>query len=175
MGRLKKVVPKGIEIMVAGSAARGTNLRGNSDIDIFLLFKNPVPKEKMEKTAIEVAKRLVKGNKNESYIVRYAEHPYARLFLDNVGLRVDLVPAYKITSASERITSVDRTQLHNQFVKSSLSQRQRDDVRVLKALLKFHGIYGAEARTEGFSGYLCELLIHTYGSFAGLLVCDGQR
>ncbi len=169
MRRLKKVVPKGIEILVAGSAARGTNLKGNSDIDIFLLFKNPVPKERMEKTSIEVAKKLIKGNKNESYIVRYAEHPYARLFLEGLGLRVDLVPAYKITKSSERITSVDRTQLHNQFVKNAFSQRQQDDVRVLKALLKFHGIYGAEAKTEGFSGYLCELLIYSYGSFAKLV------
>src|SRR5208283_2081858 len=106
MGRLKKVVPKGIEILVAGSAARGTNLRGNSDIDLFLLFRNPVSKDKMERTAVDIAKKLVKGNRNESYIVRYAEHPYARLFLEGLGLRVDLVPAYKITSASDRITSV---------------------------------------------------------------------
>ena len=169
MGRLKKVVPKGIEVLVAGSAARGTNLKGNSDIDIFLLFKNPVPKDRMEKTSVDVAKKLIKGNRNESYMVRYAEHPYARLFLEGLGLKVDLVPAYKITSSSERITSVDRTQLHNTFVKNALSQRQQDDVRVFKALLKFHGIYGAEAKTEGFSGYLCELMIYSYGSFAKLV------
>jgi tRNA nucleotidyltransferase (CCA-adding enzyme) len=170
MGRLKKVVPKNVEIMVAGSAARGTNLKGNSDIDIFLLFSNPVPKSKMESVAIDVAKKMVKGKKNESYIVRYAEHPYARLFLDGVGLRVDLVPAYKIASVKDKITSVDRTQLHNEFVKSALSQRQQDDVRVLKALLKAHVIYGAEAKIEGFSGYLCELLTYSYGSFSKLLV-----
>jgi tRNA nucleotidyltransferase (CCA-adding enzyme) len=169
MGRLKKLAPKGVEIMVAGSSARGTNLRGDSDIDIFLLFNNPVSKDKMEEVDIGIARRLVKGKSGESYIVKYAEHPYARLFLDSLGLRVDLVPAYKISSASERITSVDRTQLHNEFVKSSLSQRQQDDVRILKALLKFHGIYGAEAKTEGFSGYLCELLTYQYGSFQKLI------
>ncbi len=170
MGRLKKVVPGNVEIMVAGSAARGTNLRGNSDIDIFLLFNNPVPKSRMESVAIDVAKKMVKGKKNESYIVRYAEHPYARLFLDGVGLRVDLVPAYKIESVKDKLTSVDRTQLHNEFVKSALSQRQQDDVRILKALLRFHGIYGAEAKVEGFSGYLCELLTYSYGSFSKLLL-----
>lgn len=169
MSRLKKIVPKGIDIMVAGSSARGTNLKGNSDIDIFLLFGKPVSKDKMEKAAIDIAKKMVKGNKSESFIVRYAEHPYARLFLDKINLRVDLVPAYKITKSSERITSVDRTQLHNQFVKKALSQRQQDEVRILKAFLKFHGIYGAEAKVEGFSGYLCELLIYSYGSFAKLV------
>jgi tRNA nucleotidyltransferase (CCA-adding enzyme) len=170
MHRLKKLVPKNIEIMVAGSAARGTELRGNSDVDIFLLFDSPVPKAKMEKLSMEVAKRMVKGKRNESFLVKYAEHPYARLLLGDMGVRVDLVPAYKIRSAKERVTSVDRTQLHNEFIKSVLSKRQQDDVRLLKALLRFHGIYGAEAKVEGFSGYLCELLIHTYGSLSKLIV-----
>ncbi|MDE1865226.1 MAG: CCA tRNA nucleotidyltransferase [Candidatus Micrarchaeota archaeon] len=170
MGRIKGLAPKGVEIMVAGSAARGTELRGNSDVDIFLLFNKPVPKERMEKVSVDVAKRMVKGRKNESYIVKYAEHPYARILLDDIGLRIDLVPAYKIRSAKEMATSVDRTQLHNEFIKSRLNKQQQDEVRLLKALLRFHSIYGAEARVEGFSGYLCELLIYTYGSFPKLLV-----
>ncbi len=170
MGLIGKLVPKGIEVMVAGSSARGTEMRGNSDVDIFLLFDRPVPKEKMEKVVMDVAKRMVKGKRNDSFTVKYAEHPYARLLLGDMGIRVDLVPAYKIRSAREMITSVDRTQLHNEFIKSSLGKKQQDEVRLLKAMLKFHGIYGAEARIEGFSGYLCELLIYTYGSFSKLLV-----
>ena len=85
------------------------------------------------------------------------------------GINVDIVPAYKIKNAEERGTAVDRTQLHNEFVNSNLNVRQRDEVRVLKAFLKAHGIYGAEARIEGFSGYLCELLIYHYGTFANLV------
>jgi tRNA nucleotidyltransferase (CCA-adding enzyme) len=38
MGRLMKYTPKDVEILLAGSVARGTQIRGNSDIDIFLLF-----------------------------------------------------------------------------------------------------------------------------------------
>ena len=39
----------------------------------------------------------------------------------------------------------------------------------MKRFLKNIGIYGAELKTEGFSGYLCELLIAYYGSFKQLL------
>ena len=41
---------------------------------------------------------------------------------------------------------------------------------MLKAFLESHRVsYGAEAKIEGFSGYLCELLIYHYGSFANLI------
>ncbi|MEM3690175.1 MAG: hypothetical protein QXZ40_00390, partial [Candidatus Micrarchaeia archaeon] len=39
----------------------------------------------------------------------------------------------------------------------------------LKQFLKRLGVYGAELKVEGFSGYLCELLIIKYGSFIELL------
>ncbi|MEM3493921.1 MAG: hypothetical protein QXD15_06165, partial [Thermoplasmata archaeon] len=46
---------------------------------------------------------------------------------------------------------------------------QKDEVRLLKRFLKGIGIYGAEAAVQGFSGYLCELLIIKYGTFRGVL------
>ncbi|MFA5247253.1 MAG: hypothetical protein WC408_05175, partial [Candidatus Micrarchaeia archaeon] len=39
----------------------------------------------------------------------------------------------------------------------------------LKQLLKSAGIYGAEAKIGGFSGYVCELLVLNYRSLHGLL------
>lgn len=170
MGRLKKNSPKDVEILLAGSVARGTQIKGRSDIDIFLLFPRKMPEALIERKGLEIGKSIVNKKKNESYIVKYAEHPYTRLLLNDMRLNVDIVPAYKITNAKDRGTAVDRTQLHNEFVNSNLSERQRDEVRVLKVFLKTHHIYGAEAKVEGFSGYLCELLIHHYGSFAKLVV-----
>jgi tRNA nucleotidyltransferase (CCA-adding enzyme) len=41
----------------------------------------------------------------------------------------------------------------------------KDEVILLKAFMKGIGVYGAELRINGFSGYLCELLILHYGSF----------
>ena len=42
----------------------------------------------------------------------------------------------------------------------------RGEVRLLKRFMQGVGVYGAEIKVGGFSGYLCELLILTYGSFA---------
>ena len=36
MARIKQAAPKDVEIILAGSVARGTQVRGNSDIDIFI-------------------------------------------------------------------------------------------------------------------------------------------
>lgn len=165
MGRLKESAPKNVEILLAGSTARGTQISGNSDIDIFLLFPKSASKEELETKGLSIARGVIDKRKNERCEIKYAEHPYAKLFLEDVGVTVDVVPAYKISSADERATAVDRTQLHNEFVNSNLTQKQRNCVRLLKAFLDAHGVYGAEAMTEGFSGYLCELLIYHYGSF----------
>ena len=167
--RLLQVAPKDVEIISAGSVARGTQIRGTSDIDIFLLFPRKQSEEAMEKKGIELAKKIVAKRKNESFMIKYAEHPYVRLTFNDVGLNADIVPAFKIADASERITAVDRTQLHNKFINKALTVRQRDEVRLLKAFLKAHNIYGAGAEYDAFSGYLCELLIHHYGSFVDVI------
>ena len=52
--------------------------------------------------------------------MKYAEHPYTKVVLGDRGINADIVPAYKIKDASERGTAVDRTQLHNEFVNSTL-------------------------------------------------------
>jgi tRNA nucleotidyltransferase (CCA-adding enzyme) len=168
MERLRLVTPKNVEILLAGSVARGTHVRGNFDIDIFLLFPRSMSEDIIEKEGLEIAKKVIKG-KDESYSIKYAEHPYTKLAFGSLGVEAEIVPAYKINAINERGTAVDRTQLHNEFVISSLTDRQKDEVRVLKTFLHSHGVYGAEARIEGFSGYLCELLIHHYGSFANIL------
>jgi tRNA nucleotidyltransferase (CCA-adding enzyme) len=165
MARLKAIVPKNVEIIWVGSTARGTQLRGSSDIDIFLLFPKAMSKELVKKKGMEYAKKIVNKKKNESYVIKYAEHPYLKLILRDIGMTADIVPAFKIRDAGERVTSVDRTQLHNEFITKRLGASQKDNVIALKVFLKSRGIYGAGARYEGFSGYLCELLIYQYGSF----------
>lgn len=169
MKRLKDAAPRSVEIILAGSVARGTQVRGSSDIDIFLLFPKSLDERKMEFKGIDIAKSIINKKSNESFVIKYAEHPYIQLMFNDLGINVDIVPAYKISNASELGSAVDRTQLHNEFVNNNLTSYQKDDVRVLKTFLKEHNIYGAEAMVEGFSGYLCELLIYHYGSFFNLI------
>jgi tRNA nucleotidyltransferase (CCA-adding enzyme) len=166
--RLKKVVPKDVEIRVVGSVVRGTQLRGESDVDIFLLFSKKYKREKITKEGLEYAKKIVTG-KGEKYEVKYAEHPYARIYIDSLDVEADIVPAFNIDNIEDMGTAVDRSPLHANFISSRLNERQRDEVRLLKYLLKRNNLYGAEVMTSGFSGYLCELLVYHYGSLWSLL------
>ncbi len=169
MGLLKGVVDKNVEIRVVGSIARATNLKSTADIDIFMLFEKKLSKDEIVKKGLSYAKTISKKIKHARYEIRYAEHPYARLYLDEFGIKLDLVPAYKLKSIEEKGTAVDRTPLHTDFVNNNLTDKQRDDVRLLKYLLKTHRIYGAEVRIKGFSGYLCELLVYNFGSLIGTM------
>lgn len=169
MGLLKDIVDENVEIQVVGSIARATNLRGFADIDIFMLFDKKLEKEKIVKRGLEYAKLLSKKIKNSRYEIRYAEHPYARLYLNDFNIKLDVVPAYKLRKIEDMGTAVDRTPLHTDFINKNLTEKQRDDVRLLKYLLKTHNIYGAEIRIKGFSGYLCELIVYNFGSLIDTL------
>ena len=63
-------------------------------------------------------------------------------------------------------SSVDRTPFHVRFVKNNL--KKPDEVRLLKQFCIANKCYGADVKTLGFSGYICELLIIKYGSFMNL-------
>ncbi|MFH1470284.1 MAG: CCA tRNA nucleotidyltransferase [Candidatus Micrarchaeota archaeon] len=167
--RLRKVVPPYIEVMLAGSIAKDTNLRGDRDFDLFLLFPLSHTLKDLETSGLEWAKKAIEPHK---WHVGYAEHPYLRA--NYKGSKLDIVPSFKISHIDERASSVDRSPLHTQYINSKLTPSQKDQVRLLKKFLKSLGIYGAELKTEGFSGYLCELLILYYGSFKQLLKSADQ-
>jgi len=63
------------------------------------------------------------------------------------------------------ISSVDRTPFHQAYINKNLKDAQKDEVRLLKYFLKYINCYGADPQYQGFSGYLCELLILYYGDF----------
>lgn len=162
--RLERVVPSSIEIKLAGSLAKGTDLAWNNEFDIFLLFPRTCPYHEMIMMGMHYARQAFSHMKCETH---YAEHPYLQVFFKKH--RVDIVPAYKIKDINERGSSVDRTQLHTSYINSKLSQKAKDDVRLLKQFMKNAGIYGADVRIEGFSGYLCELLVLNYGDLLSLM------
>ena len=165
ISKLKKQF-KGGKVVLAGSFAKGTFLEGDKDIDVFVLFGHGVAKEAMLpiiKAAAENAFPVADMK------IAYAQHPYLRLFIE--GRRVDIVPAYEVGHGRhfELKTPVDRSQLHTTYILSKMKKAQKDEVRLLKKFLKSNLLYGAEIRVQGFSGYLCELLILKYHTFAGAM------
>jgi tRNA nucleotidyltransferase (CCA-adding enzyme) len=161
--KLQAACPESVEVSLGGSLAKGTNIAGNNEFDIFLLFPRHYSHHEMTMLGVHYARKAFAGMRVES---RYAEHPYIQVFSGDY--HADVVPAYKIADISQKGSSVDRTQLHTTYVNSKLDSKGKDSVRLLKRFMKNFGIYGAELRVEGFSGYLCELFIIKYGSLMSL-------
>ena len=153
------------EGMVVGSVARGTWIHGDRDLDIFLLFDPSLSREELEEQGLSLA-RAIAAAEAERFREKYAEHPYINASID--GLDVDLVPCYRVESACSIKSAVDRTPFHTVYIRERI-QPFIDDVLLLKQFAKAGGIYGSDQMTEGFAGYLCELLVLSYGGFLPLL------
>lgn len=149
--------------MLVGSVARGTWLRSERDIDIFILFPEGLTREELERQGLAVA-REVAGTAGKE---KFAEHPYVTMKFR--GLDVDLVPCYDVADPKKIKSAVDRTPHHQLYVKSRITPQLADEILLLKQFTSGVGVYGAELKTHGFSGYLCELLILQHGSFDKLV------
>ncbi len=146
--------------LLVGSAARDTWLRGDHDLDVFIVL----PRSEKLETGLEIARRAAR--RAERIEEKYAEHPYLHIYFD--GFEVDLVPCFGVSSPAEMLSAVDRTPLHNHYVQERIRGRE-NEARLLKQFLRAAGIYGSELKTKGFSGYLVELLVIKYGSFLEVL------
>jgi tRNA nucleotidyltransferase (CCA-adding enzyme) len=151
-----------IKIELVGSTAKDTYLRENLDIDIFLLFPKSYNKKELENISLLIGRKLLKD-----YEESYAEHPYIRGYYKKY--KVEIVPCYDIKNASQKLSAVDRTPFHTEYIKKKISNKQKNEVRLLKQFLIGINCYGAEADIEGFSGYLCEILILKFGTFRNLI------
>lgn len=149
-----------LQTMLVGSVAKGTYV-GEPDIDLFVLFPETVERKDLERVGLKIGKEVLGGE------TRYAEHPYTHGKIG--GFEVDLVPCYAVEDASRIRSAVDRTPFHTRYVLANLDERKREQVLLLKQFMKGVGVYGAEARVQGFSGYLTELLIIKFGDLLGVL------
>lgn len=165
--RLQKVLPEGVELKLVGSISKGTALKGEKDADLFVLFPKSFQGRSQEMSEIVLKSVESVKNPDEKVVLRYANHKYATLVTPQI--KIDVVPAFKISSPKEMGTAVDRSPFHTDFINAHFDEYMRAQVRALKVLLKRNYIYGAESRIKGFSGYLCEVLILYYGSLLNLL------
>lgn len=153
------------EGMVVGSIARHTWVRGDLDLDVFMLFDPSLSREELELQGLALA-RSVAAAYTDTFHEKYAEHPYISARIE--GVDVDLVPCYRVESATKIQSAVDRTPFHTRYISDKINGLV-DDVLLLKRFTKSGGIYGSDQMTEGFSGYLCELLVLHSGGFTPLL------
>ena len=171
----KKVVSAskdfGIEadVRVEGSVAKDTWLRRERDIDIFMRVPTTIPRKSLGSICLKIARKSTEGSKQ---IERFAEHPYLEAIVDDT--RINIVPCYKV-ERGEWLSATDRTPFHTNYMKKHLNEQMKGEVRLLKKFMRGIGVYGAEIKVGGFSGYLCELLILRYKSFVNALEAFAQH
>jgi tRNA nucleotidyltransferase (CCA-adding enzyme) len=157
------------EVRVDGSVAKDTWLRDYADVDIFMRVSPDLSKAQLRDVCLPIAKRALAPNK---IIERFADHPYVesivRLERRGKGLRVNVVPCYDV-KPGQWLSATDRSPYHTEYIRQHLTVPQRDEVRLLKAFMRGIGAYGADIKTGGFSGMLCETVIASQQDFVAVL------
>lgn len=152
-----------VDVIFGGSFAKGTWLRGDADIDIFVKIKPSVSVERFEVLGKSIGQEALKKHKPK---LRYSDHPYVEAFVR--GIRVNVVPCYNVEQGKWQ-SAADRSPFHIEYISSNFDDEKRMQARLLKKFFKGVGIYGAEISTGGFSGYVSEVLVLKYGSFENVL------
>jgi len=150
-------------VELGGSYAKGTWLKGKLDLDIFVKMKKEIEEKQFEEIGRKIGFDSMK--KYKPY-VRYSEHPYVEAEAENT--KVNVVPCYDVENGQWK-SAADRSSFHTKFILEKLDDEKKNEVRLLKKFLIGVDIYGAEIATEGFGGYVAEVLIYHYGSFIKVL------
>ncbi len=151
---------KHVAAEMVGSNSRNTHLAGDHDLDIFVFYPERMPREEFEKEGLAIGMKVFRGHKWEK---AYSEHPYVRGTIE--GFKVEVIPAYRVTSAENLKSAVDRSVFHNEYMKQHMQAGQEAEVRLLKQFMKGVKCYGADLSANSFPGYVAELLILKYGTF----------
>ena len=147
--------------IIGGSLAKGTFLKGDHDVDIFVKFSKEYENEKLSDILEKILKPLkaerVHGSRD--YFVKHHN-----------GMKYEIVPVYDVKSREEIVNITDASPLHFVWLKKQALKNQSliEDIRLAKAFCKSIGAYGAESYIRGFSGHVLDILVAHYGSFMSL-------
>ncbi len=162
---IQAIQGRGLDHIIAGSFTRNTWMKDKREFDIFIRFPTNTTRDSLEKQGLELGRQITKLLHGR-HTIAYAEHPYVRARVREYD--VDIVPCYRVESATKIKSAVDRTPFHNEWLSRHFLKGFVPDVRLLKQFCKGQWVYGSDARTQGFSGYLCELLTIHYRTFKNL-------
>ncbi len=156
---MKKIKVKGATVMLGGSGAKDTYLKGTHDIDIYVKFDPKKYGAKSDALA-DILHAAIK-KKFPRLIRLHGSRDYFQV--KQGSFTFEIVPILNITKASQAKNITDFSHLHVKYVQKY--KRLADEIRLAKAFAKAQGVYGAESYIRGFSGYVIELLVISYGSF----------
>jgi len=143
--------------MLGGSAAKGTWLRNNHDIDIYVKF------DKKSYSGMDISAIL--GKKLKDAKVLHGSRDYFQL--QKNSYTIELIPIINIKHVEDAENITDISPFHKTWVLRH--KKYRNDILLAKAFAKANGFYGAESFIKGFSGYAMEVLAIHYKGFKNLL------
>lgn len=164
---MKRIKITNAKVILGGSGTKGTWLKDANDADIFIQYNYNKYKNKSDKISDILEKDLKKSFKNLERL--HGSRDYFQV--KENGFTYELIPIIQIDKSSNAVNITDVSPLHAKFVKSQTRKNKKlaDEIRLMKQFCKANDLYGAESYITGFSGYMCELLIIHYGSFAKLI------
>src|SRR6185437_5854606 len=136
------------DVVFGGSFAKGTWLKNDTDIDLFVKFESQIDFKSFENYGKEIG---IKSLKNFSPYLKFADHPYVEAYVENI--KINVVPCFDVKFGHWK-SAADRSPFHTTYVVDTLDNHKKKQVIILKQFLKSLNIYGAEISTKGFSGYV---------------------
>ncbi len=170
-----------VEFMIGGSVAKGTDLEGDADVDVFARFS---PKKHAGDDLSELLARILPKDAERVHGSRdYFQFRRKLATGKGVGegakgkkasavdVLFEVVPVLRITDPAQAKNVTDMSPLHVGYVLQEIAKRPglADEIRLAKRFCKAAKCYGAESYINGFSGHVIDLLIIRYGSFRKLL------
>jgi tRNA nucleotidyltransferase (CCA-adding enzyme) len=162
-----------------GSTGRKqTQLRGTADIDLFVGLKPEEFQDILQRTIVDrhqAVDGLMNSLVEECFMPAtrhldvdrvqkaFSQHPFLSLMME--GMEVDILGCFDIDSATLAregpITAVDRTVHHSRFVTEHLTQKKREDTRILKSFVRACHAYGDTCAVGkmGVTGVALELVV----------------
>ena len=163
---LQKSLENKAKAILGGSSAKDTWLSGNHDADVFVQFDYNLFAPKSNQLSENLELILKKTFPKIKIELVHGSRDYFKLIYR--GYNFEVVPILKIDNADKAVNITDVSPLHTQWVNTH-AKNIKNEIRLAKQFCKANKIYGAESYLGGFSGYVIEILVATYGSFIDFL------
>jgi tRNA CCA-adding enzyme len=156
-----------------GSFAKGTDLAGSSDLDIFVAFDKSLSLEEIKKYSIDLGENVLKPMSDEGSYKLMTGAEAKKYGESNVnGVEVQILSISDVTlediQNGDMVSAQDRSPHHTKYMKNAL-QGKEQEARVLKRFMKDAQVYDASQKSQGFSGFSTEVLIDNLDSFESVL------
>jgi len=156
------------ECSKGGSVAKGTFLKGDHDVDLFVKFSHDYNTNELSKP-LDAIIELVSKKLNFKYKKVHGSRDYFQFIYRDILF--EIVPVLKIFNIKEAQNITDASPLHVTYLRKQISKHPKlpDEIRLAKQFCKSAGVYGSESYIKGFSGHSLDLLITFYGSFINFI------